>query len=203
MSERDPDAEPEASAHSAQSTQWAQWIARIADGDEAALCALYDAALSRVYGMALRITREPSLAEDVVEEVFFKVWRNASRFDISRGAPVTWLLVICRSLALAKLRSADIAVSVAEIEDLVDECRDQAADPQSLLLAIEQHTILHRALQALGTRDRQLLALAFFRDLSYSEIAQQMTMPLGTVKTCIRSALRQLRESLLPMDLRG
>jgi RNA polymerase sigma factor (sigma-70 family) len=182
---------------------WAEWIQRISRGDEDSLCALYEAAVTRVYSVALHITRVPAVAEEVVQAVFFQVWRSANTFDIERGSPLAWLLVICRSQALAKLRSADIIVRHDNIESHIEEQKSEEDDPQSLLLAIEQKTSLHLALQTLCSRDRQLLALAFFRGFSHSEIAEQMVMPVGTVKSHIRLALLSLRRKLNPLDLRG
>lgn len=187
----------------ASESDWADWIRKISQGDEASLCALYDAAVNRLYSVALHITRVPSSAEEVVQSVFFQVWRSAASFDVGRGSPLAWLLVMCRSQALAKLRSADTAVPYADVESLIEESKNEDEDPQSLLLAIEQKTTLHLALQTLCSRDRQLLALAFFRGFSYSEIAEQMMMPLGTVKSCIRQALQSLRRKLNPLNLRG
>lgn len=177
----------------------------IATGDETALQALYDATMSRVFTVALRITGNSSAAEEIVENVFFQVWRTAGSFDIQRGSPLTWLFVICRSHALSYLRNAntDLPSSAADALDTELESDDEKSDPQSLLIAIEKNAGLHVALQKLPQLDRQLISLAFFRDMTYPEIATHMLMPLGTVKSRIRRALLRLRELLYAMEMRG
>lgn len=175
---------------------WAGWIGKISQGDEASLSELYAAAASRVYGLALRITHTPCMAEEVVEEVFFQVWRTSASFDLQRGRPLAWLLVICRSLALKKIRSIGPRIAFEDMGTLSERPGEAAIDPQSLLLAMEQNTLLHNALEALDPLERQLLGLAFFQGCSYSEVACQMAMPLGTVKSNMRHALQILRKRL-------
>lgn len=180
---------------------WADCIYRISRQDETALCALYDAALSRVYGLALRITGIPSIAEEIVEAVFFQVWKTAASYDAERGCPLTWLLMICRSQAVAWLRKNKAAASQSDMEAFSDGMSGEGLDPQTILLAAEQNRFLHEALTSLTSCDRQLLALAFFRGLSYSEIAVHMAMPLGTVKTRIRTSLQVLRGRINSLNL--
>lgn len=171
-------------------------LARMARGEEAALEALYDATLGKVYGLALRITRRPDAAEDVMAEVYHQAWRQAGHFEPERGRALTWLLTLCRSRALDSLRRRDAADSHPEPESLAAEPPDQDADPIDLLLAVERRGALHDALAALAPVQRQLVALAFYRDLSHQEIAAHLDMPLGTVKTHIRKALHTLQAAL-------
>lgn len=166
--------------------------------EEAALRTFYDATVARVYGLALRITRSPASAEDVVAEVFHQVWRNAARFDATRGAVLTWLLTLCRSRAIDHLRRRDEAELHEDPESLATGDPDHENDPQNLLLAVERDGALYRALEDLTPIQRQLVALAFFRGLSHQEIADHAGMPLGTVKTHIRKALEALRIVLAP-----
>jgi RNA polymerase sigma factor (sigma-70 family) len=175
-------------------TQLRAWLASIQQQDEAALGQLYDATIGRVYGLALRITRSRETAEEVAEDVYMQVWRDAGRFDPQRGAGVLgWLLVICRSRALDALRRADTANAHPEPETLVPELANESG-PETLLQAAQQHSALHAALNELSALQRQLLALAFFRGLTHEEIAAQLAMPLGTVKSHIRRALIALKE---------
>lgn len=177
--------------------QMARWLAQIVERDERALSALYDHTLSRVYGLVLRIVRQPACAEEVVEDTYFQVWRQAPRFDPARGRALSWLLAVARSRAIDALRresrftheglDGDDAQPVADdalaaAADLVDGARGQA--------------LLEQALLDLGAQPRQLVALAFFRGLSHEEIAAQTALPLGTVKSQIRRALIRLREVL-------
>jgi len=182
-------------------------IARIARQDEDALGALYDATVGRVYGMALRILRDEQGAEEVAEEVFFQVWRQAGRYDPARGRPLGWLLNLARSRALDQLRRRDEALSHPDPSTLHADERGgepgfsearEGRDPQDLLAATEAHRGLHRALAALEPVPRQMVALAFFRGLTHEEIAASTNLPLGTVKSHIRRALTALRAALGP-----
>jgi RNA polymerase sigma factor (sigma-70 family) len=171
-------------------------IHRIGDRDPKALESLYDATSARVYGLVLRITQQRALAEEVVEDTFWQVWRQALRFDGERGKPMTWLLAMARSRAIDALRRDQRFVH----DDLADESQlDQAATvapPQDLLDAARGAGALHKALEQLDARARQLVSLAFFRGLTHEEIATQEQLPLGTVKSLIRRSLQQLRLSL-------
>lgn len=183
--------------------EWVACIEEIAQKNEAALCRLYDATLSKVYGLAMRITRNAACAEEVVEDVFFQVWRTASSFNFERGSPIVWVLMITRSLALGKLRARDIAVSYDDMDPFVDEVANENDNPQSRYIALQQNALLQSALKTLNARERQLLVMAFFYSLSHSEIAAQMKMPVGTVKTCLRRGLLSLRKRLKPLGVRS
>lgn len=173
-------------------------LAAIARQDENALAALYDATLGRVYGLALRITRKPEAAEEVVADVYLQVWRKAIDYDAARGRALTWLLTICHSRALDLLRRKDEADSHPEPETLRTDLADADNDPQDLLQAIERQSAIYAALESLNPIQRQLIALAFFKGLSHQEAAAQSGLPLGTVKTHIRRALEHLRLTLQP-----
>ena len=174
------------------------WIGAIARGDEKALGELYDATLGRVYGLALRITCNAHAAEEVAEDVYWQVWRQALRFDPARGNAMTWLLTIARSRALDSLRREDEADAHPQPETLIAFEAAQEGDPQNLLEATQRSHALHAALETLDVLPRQLLALAFFRGLTHEEIAEQTALPLGTVKSHIRRALTALRGVLTP-----
>lgn len=168
-------------------------LTQISRGDEQALGQFYDATLGRVYGLALRITRDPHAAEEVAEDVYWQVWRQALRFDAARGKAIAWLLTITRSRALDSLRRGDEAQTHPEPETLIAAETSQDGDPQDLLEATQRSHQLHAALATLETLPRQLLALAFFRGLTHEEIATHCALPLGTVKSHIRRALAALR----------
>jgi RNA polymerase sigma-70 factor (ECF subfamily) len=171
------------------------WIARVLGQDQQALAELYDAMAGRVYGLALRITRDVQTAEEVTEDCFWQVWRQAPRFDAVRGSAVAWIMTIARSRALDALRRRDTAEPLGE-EQLANTPAEDQSDPQDLLAAVQKQHRLHAALGALEPLPRQLVALAFFRGLSHEEIAGQMGLPLGTVKSHIRRALLRLRDLL-------
>lgn len=165
------------------------FIAGMGAGDESALGGLYDATVRRVFGLALRITRNPQMAEEVAEEVFWQAWRQALRFDATRGNAMAWLLTMTRSRALDALRRADDADLHPEPETLTQLEAACDGDPQNLLDALQRNQALHAALETLDALPRQLLSLAFFRGLTHEEIASQSALPLGTVKSHIRRAL--------------
>lgn len=170
-------------------------VARMAQRDQKALAALYDATASRVYGLALRITRSSAGAEDVSAEVFHQSWRSAEQFNSQRGTVITWLLTMTRSRAIDQLRRRDQAESHAQPEQLAEVDTDD--DPQQLLIASESNSLLNTAIAALIPVQRQMIALAFYRGLSHQEIADHCKLPLGTVKTHVRKAIEHLRAALV------
>jgi RNA polymerase sigma-70 factor (ECF subfamily) len=176
--------------------QLVAWIEAIVDRDDRALAALYDATFSRVFGLVQRIVRNAALAEEVVEDAYFQVWRQAARFDPARGKALTWLLAIGRSRAIDALRREARFAHHSLEEDGHPEtaCSEPACD--DLLDLARRHAELHRALMLLGAQPRQLVSMSFLRGLSHEEIAEQMGLPLGTVKSQIRRALTALRDAL-------
>jgi RNA polymerase sigma-70 factor (ECF subfamily) len=170
---------------------------RMADGDESALAALYDRWVERVHTVAFWILKDPDDAEDVVEETFWQAWRTAARYDRTRSAGSTWLIMIARSRALDRLRSQrrrDRWTGKADglMRGAGDETEVSTGEPR----AEEHYASLAQALGALPLEQRQVLELAFFRGLSHSEIAAETAQPLGTVKTRIRLAMDKLRQRL-------
>ena len=164
--------------------------------DEAAFTQLYNSTVHRAWSVAMRITRQAEAAEEVVEDCYWQVWREAERFDAARGRVLTWVLTICRSRALDYLRRKDIAEPVAEIETLRSAELADDEDPLDILGATERASAVHRALEQLKPKERQLISLAFFRGLTHQEIAEACRMPIGTVKTTMHKAFRQLQSIL-------
>jgi RNA polymerase sigma-70 factor (ECF subfamily) len=171
-------------------------VARVSRADQKALAELYDITVSRVYGLARGITRNLQCAEDVTEEVYWQVWRQALRFDRRRGPVMAWLLTLARSRGLDHLRRGDEATTHPEPETLIHDSGDAQANPSQLLAAAQRDRHLLAALEQLEPLPRQLLSLAFYRGLTHDEIAQQTRLPLGTVKSHIRRALGSLRARL-------
>lgn len=171
------------------------WIAQVVEQDENALASLYDAMAGRVYGLALRITRNVQTAEEVVEDTFWQIWRQAPRFDPARGNATAWMLTMTRSRALDALRRVDPAMPDTEFGE---HEVDLADGPEEQLAHSQAGKQLNAALARLEPLPRQLVALAFFRGLSHEEIATHTGLPLGTVKSHIRRALIRLRDTLLP-----
>lgn len=183
-------------ASAASDAQLGEWIDAVVDQDERALAALYDATFLRTFGLVHRIVRSRALAEEVVEDTYFQVWRQAVRFDPARGQALTWLLSIARSRAIDALRREARFKHDSIGDDEVLEGSADARPHDELLDLARDRNDLHLALMQLGAQPRQLVSLAFFRGLSHEEIAQQVQLPLGTVKSQIRRALLSLRQIL-------
>lgn len=178
----------------ASDAQLARWIEAIVDQDECALAALYNATFTRVFGLVQRIVHNTAMAEDVVEDAYFQVWRQAVRFDPARGKPLTWLLAMARSRAIDALRR-ETRFQHDALDDEVTPGLASGAPPVDELLDLARHrSDLHQALMLLGAQPRQLVSMAFLRGLSHEEIAEQTDLPLGTVKSQIRRALLSLRQ---------
>ena len=168
----------------------------VAGGEQRALEHFYRLTISRVFGLALRIVRCRATAEEVAEDVFVQVWHSATTYDRQRGKPLGWVLTICRSRALDCLRRADKAIVDADPTERLDAITDLAPALQDLMQASQEHAALHACIAKLRPEQRQFLSLAFFRGLTHAEIAAQVQLPLGTVKSHIRRALAILREEL-------
>lgn len=175
-------------------------VARVMRQDEAALAELYQRLVNRVYSTALHLTRNPALAEEVTETAFWQVWRQAPRFDTTRGSVTAWVLNITRSRALDALRALRRTPGYEGHVDAQDEsgalCSDAQDDPMDLLELAQNGTRLHEALLQLDPMRRQLIALAYFRDMTQEQIAAHVQMPLGTVKSHMRRTLSLLRVAL-------
>jgi RNA polymerase sigma-70 factor (ECF subfamily) len=169
-------------------------LRRCAEADRAAFRRLYELQAPRLYGVALRITRQPALAADAVHDALMQVWQNARRFDASRGNPEAWLLSLVRYRALDIARRGAREVSGAEIPDTADD----DPDPLSRLIGSDDAEALHRCLANLEPERRRLVVMAFIDGLSHTELAARLNQPLGTVKSWIRRALIALKRCLEP-----
>lgn len=167
-------------------------LRRCADADRAAFRRLYELQSPRLYGVALRITRQPALAADAVHDALLQVWQNARRFDINRGNPEAWLLSLVRYRALDITRRNSRELSGLELPDTVDD----DPDPLAQLIGSVEGEALHRCLQTLPPDRRRLVVMAFIDGLTHSELAQRLDQPLGTVKSWIRRALLNLKRCL-------
>jgi RNA polymerase sigma-70 factor, ECF subfamily len=168
---------------------------------EAALSALYDRYARTVYGVGLKILGNRSLAEDLVQEVFLKVWRSADTFDSSRGSFSTWLYRVTRSCALDLYRKR--ASRVRQVPDgapHIAAARDSSAGPQEVVDESWLSWRVSRALEALDAPHREVIELAYFGGLSQREVSERTGVPLGTVKTRTASAFRRLRRELAVGD---
>jgi RNA polymerase sigma factor (sigma-70 family) len=172
---------------------------RVAAQDEAALKALYDRTSSKLYGLALRIVRDRDAAEDVLQEAFVSIWRGAANYRASLSPPLAWMGLIVRSRALDALRkrSADRAGVTEELDEMLAETLEgDSPNPMDVSEASQQAFALHQCLTRLEARQREVVSLAYLRDQSHGELAEQLKLPLGTVKTWIRRGLDQLRNCM-------
>ena len=163
---------------------------------EQAFQALYDLTSSKMFGLALRVTANREWAEDVLQEAYLQVWRVAGSYRSTLSPPLAWLGILVRSRALDFLRrrASERADTAQELDTALEETlQGDAANPMDTRQASEAAWALHECLRKLEARQRQVLSLAYLRDLSHGELAEQLQLPLGTVKTWIRRGLEQLR----------
>ena len=170
-------------------------LQRLAAGDRDAVAELYDRHAARIMGLAIRIVRNRSDAEDVVQEVFSQAWRTAPNYQPARGTVAGWLLMMARTRAIDRLRSRQARRDAAAGPDL--EGLPSAVAPVSeQLIASQQAARVRESMMALPVEQRTALELAYFEGLTQTEIAERTQTPLGTVKTRIRTALTSLRRSV-------
>jgi RNA polymerase sigma-70 factor, ECF subfamily len=176
--------------------RWRGFLEEIGRGDSEALAKLYRETVPILYGTALRILNHQADAEEVVLEVYEQVWRTASGYDPSRSRVLWWLSMLLRSRALDRLRASTRRASIEE--PVLDGADFTSPEPAPDVSAAEsqRRVLVHDALKDLPPDQRQAVELAFFSELSHSEIAEKLEIPLGTIKTRIRTALRRLRDSL-------
>lgn len=169
---------------------------RVAEQDHAALKALYEHSAAKLYGLAVRVVTNREWAEDVLQESFLSIWRMAGDYRASLSPPMAWMGLIVRSrgLDLLRRRTAERSQVTQELDEtLADTLAGDSPCPLDSAQASQQASALHQCLSRLENRQREVVSLAYVRDLSHSELAEQLKLPLGTVKTWIRRGLDQLR----------
>jgi RNA polymerase sigma-70 factor (ECF subfamily) len=170
-------------------------LERMARGDQGGLAELYDRHGRLVYSLALRIVRERGDAEDVTQDVFVQAWRQAERFDTARGNAVAWLVTMARARAIDLLRRRRVRPQVAADAAVVDATDDAPGQDVQFEWG-ERAAAIQEAMSALPLLQRLAVELAFFEGLTHAEIAEQLEVPLGTVKTRVRQGLLRLRDRL-------
>ena len=169
-------------------------LARIVERDERAVEALYERYSRPLYSLAYQVTKADRFAQDVVQEVFVAVWKDAARFDASRGALAPWLFSLARHKAIDLVRrEANVRKHTAEVDLEFREAPDDVDREAWLNLRRDR---VREALGELTETQRVALELAFFSGLTHVEVAERLDVPLGTAKTRIRSALLRLRDIL-------
>jgi RNA polymerase sigma-70 factor, ECF subfamily len=178
---------------------WAKLVQAIAAGDQQALHALYERAHRPVFTLVMRLTANRETAEELTIDVFHDVWRRASQYDAAAGTVLGWIMNQARSRAIDRLRfegrkrrSNDGGNGDTQTP------ADVAADPHDVLELREQGEALRAGLAVLTPDERQAIEATFFAGLSHAEAASRLDVPLGTIKTRIRSGLHKLRQALTP-----
>jgi RNA polymerase sigma-70 factor (ECF subfamily) len=177
----------------------AELIELVANGEARALEVLYDRYSRVVYSFALRIVGDSQLAEEILQEVFFRVWQQGSGFQSNRGSLITWLLSITHNLAIDEVRKRNRRPQKADSEDpelVLSGMADESTDIEQEVWLSGVRTAIVEALDRVPKEQRVVIELAYFRGLTQREIAETLGQPLGTVKTRMRLGLQKLREQL-------
>ena len=168
-------------------------LARVARGDQAAFATVYDRTAAQVFGVVLRVVRDPAQSEEVAQEVMLDVWRTAARFDPHRGSATAWLMTLAHRRAVDRVRSGlaaaqrEARAAVAEIDyDVVAEAVETRLDAQRV----------RRCLDSLTDLQRESVTLAYYGGYTYREVAGLLGVAVGTVKTRMRDGLIRLRDCL-------
>ena len=177
-------------------------LTRMVARDPEALSALYDRYCGSVTAFALRLLRDRAEAEEATVDVFHQAWRQAESFDAGRGSVAAWLMTLCRSRAIDRLRSRQRRETLqSKLEVDGETAGGGVSVPQQPDVSAEnslRRQRVSKALETLSGVQRQAIELAFYEGLSHSEIASRLNEPLGTVKTRIRQGMLTLRDALAP-----
>ena len=171
-------------------------ITRIAAGDRDAFSRFYDLLAPTAFGLIRRVLRDPEAAAEVLQDVFWQVWREAPRYDPKRGSPEAWLVMRAKTRAIDRLRSIRRRdrTFVAPVDESV--AQSTAGPGENPAVMAEDRGLVQAALAQLPEPQRRVIELAFFEGLTQSEIATRLGEPLGTVKTRARLGLERLRGAL-------
>jgi RNA polymerase sigma-70 factor (ECF subfamily) len=164
-------------------------------GDESAFARLYDATAARVFGLAVRVVRDPAQAEEVVQESYLEIWRTSGRFDPDRGSALAWLLTIVHRRAVDRVRSAEAATRRDTTYHDKNQPVAHDATAEAAQASLEARRV-RTALASLTDAQRQAIELAYFGGYTHTEVASMLDLPVGTAKTRIRDGLIRLRDAL-------
>ncbi|MFF4016711.1 sigma-70 family RNA polymerase sigma factor [Streptomyces sp. NPDC001843] len=172
-----------------------QLLVRVAGGDQMAFERLYGMVSGPLYGLVRRVLRDPAQSEEVAQEVLLELWRSAARFDPARGSALSWVLTLAHRRAVDRVRSARAAGEREQREALraTEPAFDHVAE--EVEAGLERESV-RRCLGRLTTLQRQSVTLAYYDGYTYREVAERLSLPLGTVKTRMRDGLTRLRQCL-------
>ncbi|MFH8568533.1 sigma-70 family RNA polymerase sigma factor [Streptomyces sp. NPDC017993] len=170
-------------------------LGQVARGDQGAFGPVYDALAGPVLGLVRSVLRDPAQSEEVAQEVLVEVWRTAARFRPERGSATNWVLTLAHRRAVDRVRSAQAAANREHRAALLDHSPafDEVTEQVENRLEREQ---VRRCLRTLTELQRQSVTLAYYQGLTYREVAELLTVPLGTIKTRLRDGLIRLRDCL-------
>src|SRR4030095_2187617 len=171
-------------------------VERMRSGQERALEELYEVTVGKLYALASAILRSAEDTEEIVCETYAYAWANAARFDASRANALGWLLMLCRSRALDRLRQRRANTTALDLVALRETDDGSSDQPYDILSLMQRRSRVHTALSQLTPERRHLVSLALLQGLSHQEIADATRLPLAPVKSHVRRALAQLREAL-------
>ncbi len=178
-------------------------LQRIAARDTAALAELYDRHSRLLFGLIMRIVRDREEAEEILQEAFVRVWTRAETFDSRLGGPLPWMVRLARNFAIDRLRArrnrAAIALAAPAADARVSGELTAASNiqsPEMVVMDAERRQALTEALANLPAEQRQLIEAAFFEGYTHAELARRFRLPLGTVKTRIRTGMIAMRNRL-------
>ncbi len=173
----------------------AKLISAVALGDRQAYRRLYDATAPKLFAVALRILRDESRAEDVLQDSFVNVWNGAAGYNSSLSAPMTWMVTIVRNRSLDYIRRVDHRTIELD-DDLAAVLESDLPTPADMAMHAQDASALQRCLKRLDAGQRQAIAFAYFQGLTHSELAATLRIPIGTVKTWIRRGLEKMKRCL-------
>jgi RNA polymerase sigma-70 factor (ECF subfamily) len=170
-------------------------LARVATGDQAAFAQLYDNMAPRVLGLVKRLLRDHSQSEEVTQEIFLEIWQNATRYDSSKGGASGWILTMTHRRAVDRVRASQ----ASRDRDVKIGIRDYESDYDNVSETVQvriEHERVEKAMSRLTELQRQAVTLAYYGGLSHSEVAEKLSVPIGTVKTRLRDGMIRLRDEL-------
>jgi RNA polymerase sigma-70 factor (ECF subfamily) len=170
-------------------------LGRAARGDQLAFSALYDATASHVFGTVLRVVRDPAQSEEVTQEVYVDVWRQAARFDAELGSARTWILTMAHRRAVDRVRRVEAATEREQKAASRTLTREYDEVVETVERSLEAERV-RRCLDTLTELQRESVTLAYYKGYTYPEVAQLLDSPLGTIKTRMRDGLVRLRDCL-------
>ena len=169
-------------------------LAEVACGDKSAFAKLYGLTSRKLFGIALRVLRDRAAAEDIVQEVYVRIWRNAASFDAKLASPIAWMSSIVRHCAIDTLRKQKLETT--EFCDESGRVEAEAVDPVNEIDMAQRRAIAFVALRKMPPAKRNLILRAYVREQSRDSLAKALGVPTGTIKTNLRRSLIELRQSM-------